>query len=156
MASGSPAQITSKKKKRKGGGGIEAFQGYYSKDAKKKKKKSKDLAPGVYDQKADISAWKFLFLPKPIIHALSFLGFSVLTPIQALTLALAIHDNWTSLGLLRKKWENSCLWHSNHSFGAAVEVKKSIPAQSSTAVPLSETGSPSKAATWAFSDEIGI
>ncbi|XP_043839513.1 ATP-dependent RNA helicase DDX24 isoform X2 [Dromiciops gliroides] len=50
------------------------------------------------DQKADVSAWKDLFVPEPVLQALSSLGFSAPTPIQALALAPAIRDNLDILG----------------------------------------------------------
>ena len=54
--------------------------------------------PEMHDHKADVSAWKDLFVPKPVLRALSFLGFSAPTPIQALTLAPAIRDKLDILG----------------------------------------------------------
>lgn len=54
--------------------------------------------PEVQDQKADVSAWRDLFVPKAVLRALSFLGFSAPTPIQALTLAPAIRDKLDILG----------------------------------------------------------
>ncbi|XP_048803624.1 ATP-dependent RNA helicase DDX24 [Lagopus muta] len=50
------------------------------------------------DHKADVSAWKDLFVPQPVLKALSSLGFSAPTPIQALTLPSAIRDNMDVLG----------------------------------------------------------
>lgn len=50
------------------------------------------------DHKADVSAWKDLFVPQPVLKALSSLGFSAPTPIQALTLPSAIRDNMDILG----------------------------------------------------------
>ncbi|XP_072786468.1 ATP-dependent RNA helicase DDX24 isoform X1 [Taeniopygia guttata] len=50
------------------------------------------------DQKADVSAWKDLFVPEPVLQALSYLGFSAPTPIQALALPSAIRDNMDVLG----------------------------------------------------------
>uniref|UniRef100_A0A8C3Q270 ATP-dependent RNA helicase n=1 Tax=Chrysolophus pictus TaxID=9089 RepID=A0A8C3Q270_CHRPC len=50
------------------------------------------------DHRADVSAWKDLFVPQPVLKALSFLGFSAPTPIQALTLPSAIRDNMDVLG----------------------------------------------------------
>lgn len=61
-------------------------------------KKAKTWMPEVQDQKADVSAWKDLFVPKAVLRALSFLGFSAPTPIQALTLAPAIRDKLDILG----------------------------------------------------------
>ncbi|KAM8807666.1 ATP-dependent RNA helicase DDX24 [Eudromia elegans] len=50
------------------------------------------------DHKADVSAWKDLFVPGPVLQALSYLGFSAPTPIQALALPSAIRDNMDILG----------------------------------------------------------
>ncbi|XP_039568638.1 ATP-dependent RNA helicase DDX24 [Passer montanus] len=50
------------------------------------------------DQKADVSAWKDLFVPEPVLQALSYLGFSAPTPIQALALPSAIRDNMDIFG----------------------------------------------------------
>ncbi|XP_065259773.1 ATP-dependent RNA helicase DDX24 [Emys orbicularis] len=68
----------------------------------KSSKKVKNWTMGVLsassDQKADVSAWKDLFVPKPVLQALSYLGFSAPTPIQALALPSAIRDNMDVLG----------------------------------------------------------
>ncbi|XP_063146339.1 ATP-dependent RNA helicase DDX24 [Candoia aspera] len=50
------------------------------------------------DHRTDVSAWKSLFVPKPVLWALSELGFSTPTPIQALTLPSAIRDSMDILG----------------------------------------------------------
>ncbi|NXF58197.1 DDX24 helicase, partial [Ciccaba nigrolineata] len=50
------------------------------------------------DHRADVSAWKDLFVPEPVLRALSYLGFSAPTPIQALALPSAIRDNMDVLG----------------------------------------------------------
>ncbi|XP_009688054.1 ATP-dependent RNA helicase DDX24 isoform X2 [Struthio camelus] len=50
------------------------------------------------DRRADVSAWKDLFVPGPVLQALSYLGFSAPTPIQALALPSAIRDNMDVLG----------------------------------------------------------
>ncbi|NWH72908.1 DDX24 helicase, partial [Piaya cayana] len=50
------------------------------------------------DHRADVSAWKDLFVPEPVLQALSYLGFSAPTPIQALALPSAIRDNMDVLG----------------------------------------------------------
>ncbi|XP_028572740.2 ATP-dependent RNA helicase DDX24 isoform X1 [Podarcis muralis] len=49
-------------------------------------------------QEVDMSAWKGLFVPKPVLQALSELGFSAPTPIQALALPSAIRDGMDILG----------------------------------------------------------
>lgn len=50
------------------------------------------------DKNTDVSAWKDLFVPTPVLKALSSLGFSSPTPIQALTLPSAIRDHMDILG----------------------------------------------------------
>lgn len=94
MASESPAQTVLKKKKKKGKKKSEPSQG----TSPKMPKKAKTWMPETHDHKADVSAWKDLFVPKPVLRALSFLGFSAPTPIQALTLAPAIRDKLDILG----------------------------------------------------------
>ncbi|XP_041668588.1 ATP-dependent RNA helicase DDX24 [Cheilinus undulatus] len=46
----------------------------------------------------DMSAWKNLFVPPPVLKALTSLGFGSPTPIQALTLPSAIRDRMDILG----------------------------------------------------------
>uniref|UniRef100_A0A8C5TLP1 ATP-dependent RNA helicase n=1 Tax=Malurus cyaneus samueli TaxID=2593467 RepID=A0A8C5TLP1_9PASS len=58
----------------------------------KKKKKKKQRFEN------DVSAWKDLFVPEPVLQALSYLGFTAPTPIQALALPSAIRDNMDVLG----------------------------------------------------------
>ncbi|XP_017270147.1 ATP-dependent RNA helicase DDX24 [Kryptolebias marmoratus] len=50
------------------------------------------------DKSCDVSAWKDLFVPSPVLKALSSLGFSSPTPIQALVLPPAIRDQMDILG----------------------------------------------------------
>lgn len=50
------------------------------------------------DKTADVSAWKDLFVPSPVLKALSGLGFGSPTPIQALALPSAIRDRMDILG----------------------------------------------------------
>nr|XP_031535220.1 ATP-dependent RNA helicase DDX24 isoform X3 [Vicugna pacos] len=87
-------QTVPKKKKKKGKKKSEPSQG----TTPKVPKKAKTWIPEMHDHKADVSAWKDLFVPKPVLRALSFLGFSAPTPIQALTLAPAIRDKLDILG----------------------------------------------------------
>ncbi|KAJ7345135.1 hypothetical protein JRQ81_001085 [Phrynocephalus forsythii] len=65
-------------------------------------KKAKNWAAGVLssssEQKVDVSAWSGLFAPKPVLQALSELGFTAPTPIQALALPSAIRDGMDILG----------------------------------------------------------
>lgn len=53
---------------------------------------------GCKDRNTDVSAWKNLFVPSPVLKALSSLGFGSPTPIQALTLPSAIRDHMDILG----------------------------------------------------------
>uniref|UniRef100_A0AAV2JJC9 ATP-dependent RNA helicase n=1 Tax=Knipowitschia caucasica TaxID=637954 RepID=A0AAV2JJC9_KNICA len=53
---------------------------------------------GCEDTNSDMSAWKDLFVPVPVLRALSSLGFSSPTPIQALALPSAIRDRMDILG----------------------------------------------------------
>lgn len=50
------------------------------------------------NQNTDVSAWKDLFVPAPVLKALSYLGFSSPTPIQALALPSAIRDRMDIVG----------------------------------------------------------
>ncbi|KAG7277887.1 hypothetical protein CRUP_036287 [Coryphaenoides rupestris] len=50
------------------------------------------------NQNTDVSAWKDLFVPEPVLKALSYLGFSSPTPIQALALPSAIRDRMDIVG----------------------------------------------------------
>ncbi|XP_028637547.1 ATP-dependent RNA helicase DDX24 [Grammomys surdaster] len=88
------AQAVPRKKKNKGKKKLDTFQS----TAPKVPKKGKTWMAEVHDQKADVSAWRDLFVPKAVLRALSFLGFSAPTPIQALTLAPAIRDKLDILG----------------------------------------------------------
>lgn len=53
---------------------------------------------GCEDTSSDMSAWKDLYVPAPVLKALSSLGFSSPTPIQALALPSAIRDRMDILG----------------------------------------------------------
>lgn len=70
--------------------------------AKKPKKQVKSWTnaalSGSDDKDADVSAWKDLFVPSPVLKALSSLGFSSPTAIQALALPSAIRDRKDILG----------------------------------------------------------
>ncbi|XP_062253343.1 ATP-dependent RNA helicase DDX24 isoform X2 [Platichthys flesus] len=66
---------------------------------KKKNRNWTNIAnSGSEDQKADVGAWKDLFVPSPVLKALSSLGFGSPTPIQALALPSAIRDRMDVLG----------------------------------------------------------
>ncbi|NXR02925.1 DDX24 helicase, partial [Sagittarius serpentarius] len=66
--------------------------------SKKVKNWTAEVLSASADHKADVSAWKDLFVPEPVLQALSYLGFSAPTPIQALALPSAIRDNMDVLG----------------------------------------------------------
>ncbi|KAG7238532.1 hypothetical protein INR49_030805 [Caranx melampygus] len=53
---------------------------------------------GSKDKNTDVAAWKDLFVPSPVLTALSSLGFGSPTPIQALALPPAIRDRMDILG----------------------------------------------------------
>lgn len=53
---------------------------------------------GCNDKGGDVSAWNDLFVPSPVLKALSSLGFGSPTPIQALALPSAIRDHMDILG----------------------------------------------------------
>lgn len=53
---------------------------------------------GSDDKNTDVTAWKDLFVPSPVLQALSCLGFGSPTPIQALALPPAIRDRMDILG----------------------------------------------------------
>ncbi|NXC68183.1 DDX24 helicase, partial [Anhinga anhinga] len=66
--------------------------------SKKVKNWTTEVLSASADHKADVSAWRNLFVPEPVLRALSYLGFSAPTPIQALALPSAIRDNMDVLG----------------------------------------------------------
>ncbi|KAM9555756.1 ATP-dependent RNA helicase DDX24 isoform 1-T2 [Guaruba guarouba] len=66
--------------------------------SKKVKNWTTEVLSASTDRRADVSAWKDLFVPEPVLRALSYLGFSAPTPIQALALPSAIRDNMDVLG----------------------------------------------------------
>ncbi|XP_039507015.1 ATP-dependent RNA helicase DDX24 isoform X1 [Pimephales promelas] len=64
-------------------------------------KKSRNWSAAAGDPEApmtDVSAWKDLLVPPPVLKALSALGFAAPTPIQALALPPAIRDRLDVLG----------------------------------------------------------
>lgn len=70
-----------------------------SKQPNKRAKNWTNAAHSASDVKnSDVSAWKGLFVPSAVLKALSSLGFSSPTPIQALTLPPAIRDRMDILG----------------------------------------------------------
>ncbi|KAF7201836.1 ATP-dependent RNA helicase DDX24 [Nothobranchius furzeri] len=74
----------------------------HNKSGKPLKRKTQNWAnaalSGSDDKKSDVSAWKDLFVPPLVLKALSSLGFSSPTPIQALALPPAIRDRMDILG----------------------------------------------------------
>uniref|UniRef100_A0A8D2AP48 ATP-dependent RNA helicase n=1 Tax=Sciurus vulgaris TaxID=55149 RepID=A0A8D2AP48_SCIVU len=163
MASRNLVQTVPKKKKNKGKKILEPSQSI----APKVPKKAKTWMPEVHDQKADVSAWKDLFVPKSVLRALSFLGFSAPTPIQALTLVPAIRDRLDILGAA-ETGSGKTLAFAIPMIHAVLQwqKRKPSPIPSNTRLPLgetgssagAETGSPSKATTGAgmFLDETVI
>uniref|UniRef100_A0A8C8VJ39 ATP-dependent RNA helicase n=1 Tax=Pelusios castaneus TaxID=367368 RepID=A0A8C8VJ39_9SAUR len=69
-----------------------------AKSSKKAKNWTTEALSASGHQNVDVDAWKDLFVPEPVLQALSYLGFSSPTPIQALTLPSAIRDNMDVLG----------------------------------------------------------
>lgn len=70
-----------------------------TKPAKKQIKNWTNAAlSGSADKNTDVSAWRDLFVPAPVLKALSSLGFGSPTPIQALALPSAIRDRMDILG----------------------------------------------------------
>ncbi|XP_016420219.1 ATP-dependent RNA helicase DDX24 [Sinocyclocheilus rhinocerous] len=65
---------------------------------KKSKNWSRPALVGSEGPSADVSAWKDLFVPEPVLKALSVLGFSAPTPIQALALPPAVRDRLDIVG----------------------------------------------------------
>lgn len=65
---------------------------------KKAKNWTNAALSGSEDKNVDMSAWKDLFVPPPVLRALSSLGFGSPTPIQALCLPPAIRDRMDILG----------------------------------------------------------
>ncbi|NXF38076.1 DDX24 helicase, partial [Nyctibius bracteatus] len=97
----SSAKDASKKKKKK----VAKNKAYQTQEAlpsvmtsKRVKNWTTEVLSASTDHKADVSAWKDLFVPEPVLRALSYLGFSAPTPIQALALPPAIRDNMDVLG----------------------------------------------------------
>lgn len=86
-------QPAKKKKKTK-------VKGDKTQKAAKPAKKTKTWAAGVLAAggSVDVAAWKDLCVPPPVLQALSDLGFSSPTPIQALALPSAIRDRQDILG----------------------------------------------------------
>lgn len=70
-----------------------------TKSTKKQQKNWTNAAlSGCNGKGSDVSAWNDLFVPSPVLKALSSLGFGSPTPIQALALPSAIRDHMDILG----------------------------------------------------------
>ncbi|XP_053457586.1 ATP-dependent RNA helicase DDX24 [Nycticebus coucang] len=142
MASENLALTVPKKKKKKGKKKLEPSQS----SAAKVPKKATTWMPEVNDQKADVSAWKDLFVPKPVLRALSFLGFSAPTPIQALTLAPAIRDKLDILGAA-ETGSGKTLAFAIPMIHAVLQWQKREPVQSNTEAPPGQTKTKARAET---------
>ncbi|XP_069345356.1 ATP-dependent RNA helicase DDX24 [Eulemur rufifrons] len=144
MALENLAQTAPKKKKKKGGKKLEPSQS----TSGKAPQKAKTWMPEFYDRKADVSAWKDLFVPKPVLRALSFLGFSAPTPIQALTLAPAIRDKLDILGAA-ETGSGKTLAFAIPMIHAVLQWQKREPAPvpGNTEAPPGETGTEDRAET---------
>ncbi|XP_006839690.1 PREDICTED: ATP-dependent RNA helicase DDX24 [Chrysochloris asiatica] len=153
------SHTVTKKKKKKGKKKNKPSQG----TTPKVPKKVKTWMPEMNDQKADVSAWKGLFVPKPVLRALSFLGFSAPTPIQALALAPAIRDRLDVLGAA-ETGSGKTLAFAIPMIHTVLEwhKRKSSPTPSNAGKPpgeaRAETGSPGKAGTESgmLPDETGV
>ncbi|XP_052386135.1 ATP-dependent RNA helicase DDX24 isoform X1 [Carassius gibelio] len=91
-------QRKKKKKKEETGDQSQKKEEEAGAQSQKKKKSWSRGQEGSEGQRSDVSAWKDLFVPAPVLEALSVLGFSAPTPIQALTLPPAIRDRLDILG----------------------------------------------------------
>ncbi|XP_069807174.1 ATP-dependent RNA helicase DDX24 [Dendropsophus ebraccatus] len=87
-----------KKKKPKAKGEQRPEEAASTKPGKKTKNWAAAALAGAGGKEVDVSAWKDLYVPPPVLRALSHLGFSTPTPIQALTLPSAIRDKMDVLG----------------------------------------------------------
>uniref|UniRef100_A0A8C7ELQ7 ATP-dependent RNA helicase n=1 Tax=Neovison vison TaxID=452646 RepID=A0A8C7ELQ7_NEOVI len=153
MVSESSTQTVPKKKKKKGKKKLEPSQG----STPKVPKKAKTWVPEMHDQKADVTAWKDLFVPKPVLRALSFLGFSAPTPIQALTLAPAIRDKLDILGAA-ETGSGKTLAFAIPMIHAVLQwqmKKKPAPAPSDTGAVPGETRTEATTESGVPPDEIG-
>ncbi|XP_044127848.1 ATP-dependent RNA helicase DDX24 [Bufo gargarizans] len=98
-----PKPPKNKKKKRKKkskvkGDKREGEKAVAVKPAKKTKNWAAGPLAGEAGKNVDVSAWTNLYVPPPVLKALSYLGFSTPTPIQALALPSAIRDKMDILG----------------------------------------------------------
>ncbi|KAM8948832.1 ATP-dependent RNA helicase DDX24 isoform 1-T7 [Lycaon pictus] len=148
------APTVPKKKKKKGKKKLEPSQG----TAPKVPKKAKTWMPEMHDHKADVTAWKDLFVPKPVLRALSFLGFSAPTPIQALTLAPAIRDKLDILGAAETGSGKTLAFAIPmiHTVLQWQVKNKRTPAVSNTGALPGETRTEARTESEVLPDEIGI
>ncbi|XP_073494411.1 ATP-dependent RNA helicase DDX24 [Phyllobates terribilis] len=97
-----PQPSKNKKRKRKKKQKVKESKTQEESPTAKPTKKTKNWAAGALSGAAgknvDVSAWKDLYVPPPVLQALSYLGFSSPTPIQALALPPAIRDKMDVLG----------------------------------------------------------
>ncbi|XP_034783835.1 ATP-dependent RNA helicase DDX24-like [Acipenser ruthenus] len=96
-----PEKVTKKKKKRNKKLKKATTNPQVAQQPKTKKKVENWTNAGPFrssGQDCDVSAWKDLFVPEPVLKALGSLGFNAPTPIQALALPPAIRDKMDILG----------------------------------------------------------
>lgn len=115
--------VTEKQSNQKSPSEAQKLEQEKSSDDKVTKPKKKQLKnwtnaalSGCSDENADVSAWRDLFVPSPVLKALSSLGFSSPTPIQALALPSAIRDRKDILGAAETGKIISCMapmFHKN-------------------------------------------
>ncbi|XP_019407995.1 PREDICTED: ATP-dependent RNA helicase DDX24 isoform X1 [Crocodylus porosus] len=112
-----------------------------AKSSKKVTNWTTQVLSGSSDQIADVSAWKDLFVPKPVLQALSSLGFSAPTPIQALALPSAIRDHMDILGAA-ETGSGKTLAFAIPMIHAVLEWQnsKSLPSRSASADLVCEDG----------------
>ncbi|XP_054828291.1 ATP-dependent RNA helicase DDX24 [Eublepharis macularius] len=95
---GVATSLKRKQKKRKRKKKACAAQDAPTTSSKKAKNWTAEVLSASSDLQVDMSAWKELFVPEPVLQALGELGFSAPTPIQALALPSAIRDSMDVLG----------------------------------------------------------
>uniref|UniRef100_A0ACB8G612 Uncharacterized protein n=1 Tax=Sphaerodactylus townsendi TaxID=933632 RepID=A0ACB8G612_9SAUR len=88
-------QKPKKRKRKKKACSLQDVPTTTSKKAKSWTAEALSASPDVH---VDMSAWKGLFVPQPVLRALGELGFSAPTPIQAMALPSAIRDSMDVLG----------------------------------------------------------
>ncbi|CAL8290768.1 unnamed protein product [Gadus morhua 'NCC'] len=107
---------------------------------------------GSSNQNVDVSAWKDLFVPAPVLKALSHLGFASPTPIQALALPSAIRDRMDIVGAA-ETGSGKTLSFAIPMIHTILEWKKSAPEKDddmqseSPVVPDAEKGDDARSVT---------